>query len=38
MFNDFKITFRLNRDEVEKRMSEFDGTLLEFYDSLSAKM
>jgi hypothetical protein len=35
MFEDFRITFKLSKDTVEKKMVEFDGTLLEFYDSLS---
>ena len=38
MFNDFKITFRLSKDIIERKMLDFDGTLLEFYDSLSTQM
>jgi hypothetical protein len=35
MFEDFRITFRLSKGTVEQKMLDFDGTLLEFYNSLS---
>jgi hypothetical protein len=38
MFDDFKITFRLSKDTIERKMLDFDGTLLEFYDSLSTNV
>jgi hypothetical protein len=37
MYKDFWIEFRMEKEEVEEEMLQFDGTLLEFYQYIYSK-
>jgi hypothetical protein len=37
MYKDFWLAFRMKREEVEDKMFNFDGTLLEFYHHIYSK-
>jgi hypothetical protein len=37
MYKDFWVEFRMEKEEVEEEMFQFDGTLLEFYQHIYSK-
>jgi len=37
MYKDFWIEFRMEKEELEEEMLQFDGTLLEFYQHIYSK-